>query len=103
VRLAILCAVILCAAGTVAVAQPPDVKKGISDGMKRECMIRQRAAQENRNLTNETLTKYCNCVGDHTLDALTISEMQETIKNPIPPAIQRKLNALGEACLAELR
>lgn len=104
VRLLLIGAAALGMFTLAAQSQPSEeLKRTLVTGIKRECMVTQRSAPENRQLSNETLTQYCNCVGDGYFASVTIEELREIATGTsIPAGTQKKMTALGNACIQRM-
>jgi hypothetical protein len=58
----------------------------------------QRAVPLNAKLSDQLLTRYCDCVARHAEDTVQVEDMLAATKGPISRRMQIELNALGDAC-----
>jgi hypothetical protein len=75
-----------------------EFRNKFKEGVRRECLVTQRNAAENRNLSDGLLVRYCDCVASHSTEVLTIQEIMQVPAGPSRET-QLKLNALGKTCI----
>jgi hypothetical protein len=67
------------------------------------CMKVQTAAEDNKDFTVGQLTNYCTCMANAEVNEFTKEDFQAIHSiNPIPPAIQKRIDALAPACIADI-
>jgi hypothetical protein len=76
-----------------------DLRAKMQDDFKKTCISNQMTDPENAILDSATIVRYCNCVGKHSVDAISVEEFAHVgISGKISRGLQNKLTALGTAC-----
>jgi hypothetical protein len=69
-----------------------------------QCVAEQRRAAPNANVSEDFITRYCNCFGQRLPDVVSLQEMQQaTVTGGLTPATQSRLTEVGRACIATIR
>jgi hypothetical protein len=73
------------------------------DEIKSKCIRTQRAAAENKNVSDAQIDQYCGCVMRSMLRAATPVELDDLSRTGVnSPSLQAKLNDVGASCVARI-